>query len=210
VAGVLDHLLNGMTTYGPLVLGLAMLPGAVGFPVPVGTLLVAAGALVRQGIVDWRAVLLFAWVGAMVSDALCYTVGRGPGRWARDRLSERYAAVWERAEELFGKHGGWAVFTTGWLIRSLAVPTTLIAGSSRYPFWRFLAWDGIGKLLLILLHAGLGYAFASQWRLVSETIGRYGIWLGLCGITGVGIYLLVRRLRADRGHAVREAPNDSR
>lgn len=191
---MLDLFLNGMTTYGSLVLGLAMLPGAVGVPMPVGALLVAAGAFARQGIMEWQTAFLFAWLGAMLSDALSYTMGRWTGPWARGRLNERYAAVWHRAEELFRKRGGWAVFATSWLIRGLAIPTNLVAGSSRYPFRRFVAWDAVGNPL-----AGLGYAFASQWQLISETISSHGGWLGLCTIVGIGIYLLLRRRRANQG-----------
>jgi membrane-associated protein len=193
---MLEFFLNAMTLYGPLVLGLAMLPAAAGLPVPAGMLLIAAGALVRQGIMDWRAVFLFAWLGALLSDALSYAMGRRAGRWAQGRLHERYAAVWHRAEARFRDHGGWAVFVTSWLIRGLAIPTNLIAGSSGYPFRRFVTWDATGKLFWILLHAGLGYAFASQWPLVGETIRRYGGWLALCATAGLGLYLLVRRWRA--------------
>lgn len=199
---MLDHFLNGMTSNGPLVLGLAMLPGAIGLPVPVGVLLIAAGAFVRQGIMDWQAAFLFAWLGALLSDALSYALGRWTGGWARGRLSERYAAVWHQAEDLFRAHGGRAVFATSWLIRGLAIPTNLIAGSSGYAFWQFVAWDAVGKFFWILLHAGLGYVFASQWQFVSETISRYGSWLGLCALVGGGIYLFLRRLRANRGHTV--------
>ena len=194
-----DFFLNGMTIYGPLILGLAMLPAAVGLPVPAGVLLIAAGAFVRQGIMDWRAVFLSAWLGAMLSDALSYAMGRWTGRWARGRLNERYAAVWHQAEELFRNHAGWAVFATSWLIRGLAIPTNLIAGSSCYSFRRFVAWDAVGMLVWILLYAGLGYAFASQWQLVSETISSHGGWLGLCAAVGTGIYLLLRRRRANQG-----------
>jgi membrane-associated protein len=46
-----DFFLTGMITYGPPVLGLALLLGALGVPVP-GTLFVlAAGAFVRQGVI---------------------------------------------------------------------------------------------------------------------------------------------------------------
>jgi hypothetical protein len=51
-------LLNGVTEYGPAVLGSALLLGGVGVPVP-GTLLVsAAGALARQGGIEWSVALL--------------------------------------------------------------------------------------------------------------------------------------------------------
>jgi membrane protein DedA with SNARE-associated domain len=81
----------------------------------------------------------------------------------------------------------------------MTIPTNLIAGSSRYSFRRFVAWDAVGMLVWILLHAGLGYAFASQWQLVSETISSHGGWLGLCAAVGTGIYLLLRRRRANQG-----------
>ncbi len=206
---MLDLLVKGMTTYGPLVLGLAMLPGAVGVPVPVGVLLIAAGAFVRQGIIDWQSAFLLAWLGAVASDALSYSTGRWTGRWARSRLTGRYAAAWHQAEERFRHHGGRAVFATSWLLRGLAIPTNLIAGSSGYSFRHFLAWDAAGKILWILLHAGLGYAFASQWQLVGETISRHGVWFGLCATMGTGVYLLLRRLRARQGSGLGQASTEA-
>jgi membrane-associated protein len=191
-----------MINYGPLVLGLAMLPGSLGLPLPVGVLLIAAGALVRQGILDWYAVFLFAWLGAMLSDALTYTIGSRTGGWLRDHFSESFTDTWHQAEVLFKNRGGWAVFTTSCLIRGLAIPTNLIAGSSHYPLRHFIAWDAAGKIVWILLHAGLGYAFASQWQFVSKTINSYYVWLGLCAIVGIGIYLLLRRLHANQGRTV--------
>ena len=198
---MLNLLLSGMTTYGPLVLGLAMLPAAVGVPVPTGTLLIAAGAFVRQGLMDGRSLFLLAWIGALLSDALSYGLGRWAGQWAHRRLPERYTATWHRAEGLFAERGGWAVFLTSWLIRGLALPTNLIAGSSEYPFWNFVSWDAVGKVLWVLLHAGLGYLFADRWPWISRTLGDYGRWLVLAILLGLGIYLLyrlwARRNRAD-------------
>jgi membrane-associated protein len=203
---VFDLFLNGMTTYGPLALGLSMLPGIVGVPVPVGVLLIAAGALVRQGLMDWQAVFLFAWLGALLGDTITYSLGRWAGGWFHAHLNGRLAAVWDQAEERFRNHAGWAIFLTGWLIRGLALPTNIIAGSSRYPFRRFLVWNAAGKFVWIILHAGLGYAFASQWQLVSDTISSIGGWLGLGTIIGIGIYLILRRLRAKKEYRVLEPP----
>jgi membrane protein DedA with SNARE-associated domain len=202
---LLDHLVQYMTSYGPLVLGLAMLPTAVGLPVPVGVLLIAAGAFVRQGIMDGPSTLLLAWLGATAGDASSYVIGRWVRQWSQGRLQERYAAVWRRAEDLFRERAGWAVFCASWLIRGLSVPTNLIAGGSGYPFRRFVALVAPGKVLWVLLHAGLGYFFASQWQLIGLAVTRYGTWLGLCAAVGAGIYLVVRRLRA---HLPRIAAGD--
>jgi membrane protein DedA with SNARE-associated domain len=200
---VLDFLLHGMILYGPLVLGLAMLPGAVGLPIPVGVLLIAAGAFVREELLDWRAVLLFAGLGALVSDMISYGLGRWAGPWAKRRLGRRSVAVWRRAEEQFGSHGGRAVFLTSWLIRGLAIPTNVIAGSSRYPFRHFVVWDATGKVIWIALHAGLGYAFASQWHLVGKTVSAVGGWLGLGAAVGLALYLVLRHRRVNGGRTAR-------
>jgi hypothetical protein len=60
-----------------------------------------------------------------------------------------------------------------------------------------------------LLYAGLGYSFAGHWQLVSQTITRQGGWLGLCAITAIGIYLLLRRLYANHVRAAGEAMTQS-
>jgi membrane protein DedA with SNARE-associated domain len=169
-------------------------------------LLIAAGAFVRQGIMDWQTTFLVAWLGALLTDAASYAMGRRAGRWARGRVGERYAEVWHQAEEMFRSHGGWAVFATSWLVRGLASPTNLIAGSSRYPFGRFVAWHAAGKLLWILLHAGLGYASAGQWRLIADTVSRYGAWMGACAAVVLVAYLLVRRLRAKQERPASKSP----
>jgi len=51
-------------------------------------------------------------------------------------------------------------------------------------------------LFWIVLYAGLGYVFAGQWQLVSETISSHGGWLGLVAVV-IGLYFLLRRLRAN-------------
>ena len=43
-----DLLLNGMTTYGPVVLGITLLLGALGTPLPTSLLVVAAGAFAHR------------------------------------------------------------------------------------------------------------------------------------------------------------------
>ena len=53
---MINLFINGLTAYGPLALSLAMFPGIVGVPVPVGMLLIAAGAFARQGLMGWQAV----------------------------------------------------------------------------------------------------------------------------------------------------------
>ena len=67
---------------------------------------------------------------------------------------------------------------------------TLIAGSSGYHFRKFFTYAMLGELTWILLYGGMGYAFGSQWELISDFISNFsGFAVGALAL-GVGIYLL--------------------
>ncbi len=83
------------------------------------------------------------------------------------------------------------MFLTRWLLTALALPVTLIAGSSGYGFKKFFTFAMLGELTWVLVYGGLGYAFGSQWELISDFISNFsGFVLGALAL-GVGIYLLL-------------------
>jgi membrane-associated protein len=189
-----DFFLTGMITYGPPVLGLALLLGALGVPVP-GTLFVlAAGAFVRQGVIDWTLALSLGLLGAVLGDSTSYTMGRFAKGWVQRRFGQ--SAAWQTAQGTFERRGGLAVYLTRFLLTPLAIPTNLIAGGSGYTFWRYLIYDLTGEFTWIVLYGGLGYTFGSQWELISQFISDFsGLLVGVVAL-GAGIYFLVRRWRA--------------
>ncbi|MFC1976043.1 DedA family protein [Chloroflexota bacterium] len=186
--------LTGMIAYGPPVLGLALLLGALGVPVP-GTLFVlAAGAFVRQGVIDLTTASGFGLLGAVLGDSAGYAIGYFAKGWVQRRFGQ--SPVWQKTQDTFERRGGLAIFLTRFLLTPLAVPTNLIAGGSGYSFWKFLAYDVAGELTWLALYGGLGYTFGSQWELISQFISDFsGLLVGIV-ILGTGIYFLVRRLRA--------------
>lgn len=191
--------LTGMLTYGPLALGLALLLGALGIPVP-GTLFVlAAGAFVRQGILDLFTASGFGLLGAVVGDSASYAIGYFAKGWVERRFGQ--SAAWQKARNTFERRGGLAIYLTRFLLTPLALPTNLIAGGSGYSFGRFLAYDVAGELTWIVLYGGLGYAFGSQWELINQFISDFsGLLVGVVAL-GAGIYFLVRRWRQQRQFA---------
>jgi membrane protein DedA with SNARE-associated domain len=191
--GLTDLFLTGMATYGPLLLGLALLLSPLGLPVPTGLLVLAAGAFVRQGLMEWPVAAAVGLAGTVLGDVGSYGLGRFAGDWIQRRLRGNRAALWLRAQSQFLKHGALALLSTRVLFTSLDVPTNLVAGSSHYPFPQFLAWDLLGRLGWLLLYGGLGYAFGSQWQMVSQAINDYQGWLAVLAVVGTGI-LILRRL----------------
>jgi len=188
-----DLVLTWVVIYGaPMVAG-SLLLGALGIPLPGTLLVIATGAFIRQGVLDVYTTAPLGLSGAVAGDILVYGLGRFARVWINKRFGQ--AAAWQKAEDYFNRRGGIAIYLTRWLFTPLAVPTNLIAGSSGYPFWKFLMFDISGELTWILLYGGLGYAFGSQWELISTFISDFsGFLVGLV-VLGVGIYLMFRWFR---------------
>jgi membrane protein DedA with SNARE-associated domain len=191
-----EFFLTGMLTYGPPALGLALLIGALGLPVP-GTLFVlAAGAFVRQGVIDLVSASALGLLGAVLGDSASYAIGYFAKGWVQRRFGQ--SSVWQKAHDTFERRGGITIYVTRFLLTPLAVPTNLIAGGSGYPFWKFFVYAVAGEFTWIVLYGGLGYAFGSQWEAINQFISDFsGLLVGIVAL-GAGIYFLVRRQRQNR------------
>lgn len=187
---VTDFLLTAIINYGALAFGVTLVIGALGAPVPGSLAVIAVGGFVRQGIIDWPSAVAFGLLGAVLGDSISYGLGRFAGEWIERRFGN--SSVWQNAQATFQRRGGLAIYLTRWLLTPIAIPTNLIAGGSRYPFWRFLSYDLAGEATWIILFGGLGYAFGSQWELISQFISDFsGLILGVVIFVG-GIYGLFR------------------
>ena len=182
--------LNGMTTYGSIVLGFALLLGAAGIPIPGTLLVVAAGALVQQDILSFPVAFLLAVLGATIGDGVSYAIGRCANSWVQNRFGP--STAWQTAQTSFNRRGDLAVYLTCWLITPLAVPTNMIAGLNGYSLKRFFTYDGAGEITWVLLYGGLGYIFGSQWELVSQHLTNFSGWLALLLVLGAGGYFIIR------------------
>ena len=190
-----DLLLNAMTTYGPAALGGALLLGGAGLPIPATLLVLAAGALARQGLLDGSLALGVGLLGVVLGDNLGYALGRFAKAWTQRHRSWSRSATWRRAQDRFEQGGALAIYSTRFLVTPLALPTNLIAGGSAYDYRRFLSYDVAGEMTWLLLYGGLGYAFASQWQTLSQLMGELSGWLAGALVVGMGIYFLARRAR---------------
>jgi len=165
--------LSLLLTYGAPALAFFLLVGAAGLPVPASLMLVAAGAFARQEFMDWRLTAFLGLTGVVLGDSLGFGIGRFITR-GRIRASLEQSPRWESARKTFNNQGGAAIYFSRFLFTALAVPVNLIAGGSRYPFGRFFLFMFLGEATWVFLYGGLGYAFGSQWELVSEFLSNFG------------------------------------
>jgi membrane protein DedA with SNARE-associated domain len=169
-------LLEWLMVNGPLTLGLVAFVCALGVPLPIPVLMIAAGALVRQGHMHLPTAVVVTVVGALVAEVFYYSIGRKLGPLARTRAGRRFAVVYDEAERRFEQHPGLTVYLTRWLIPPIGIPTNLIAGSSQFPLPRFIAGAIIGNVMWIIGYVALGFAVGNEWQNVSPVFDRYKVY----------------------------------
>ncbi len=190
---VIEFFLTGIIVYGPFMLSLALFISALGIPVPGTLIVVAGGAFVQQGILEWRIAFLLGLLGVVLGDSTSYAMGRVAKGWVQRRFGP--TSTWQTAQQSFNRRGGAAIYVTRFLVTPLAIPTNLIAGSSGYMFGRFLLYDTAGEITWFAMFGGLGYIFGSNWEVISQFISDLSGFLAGIVILAIGIYFLLRRRR---------------
>ncbi|HNK64407.1 MAG TPA: DedA family protein [Anaerolineales bacterium] len=184
-----DFLLTQVINYGAPLLGVILMLGGIGIPVPGTLLVIAAGAFVRQGYLTWYTTALISIVLVVIGDNISYSIGY----LAREKILLRFSHTprWIESEKFFQKWGALSVFFTRFLVTAIAIPVNLVAGTTRFPMNRFLLFDILGEVMWIFGYGGLGYIFGSQWELVNDFISNFGGF-------ALGIILFVIGLRQAR------------
>jgi membrane protein DedA with SNARE-associated domain len=188
-----------LSIYGIPVLLLTAYVGSLGIPFPITLVIMAAGASARAGLLDpWQA-LLACLVGASLADHSEYLVGRLSLPWLKNRNGHK--VVWQQANAIMLRQGGWAIFLTRFWFTPLAPVVNVMAGG-RYPYQLFLLFDLTGELLWVLLYGGMGYLFAAQWQQVSQAMSGGSMLSMLLVVLGIAAYFLMRRQSATKSIAV--------
>jgi membrane protein DedA with SNARE-associated domain len=196
---VLGDPLHLIGRYGYLVVFFGVMLESAGVPLPGETVLIAAGALVHRGVLNFGEVLFFGILGAVVGDQIGYGVGRFGGRpfvlrWGRYLFvtPERLG----RAEAFFDRHGGRAVFLARF-VTGLRVFGALVAGISRMSWGKFALYNALGGTVWATVVVSLGYFLWASISLVEHWVGRASLLL----VAALALALLLRWTyrRATRG-----------
>jgi membrane protein DedA with SNARE-associated domain len=180
----------------------------VGLVLPGETALLVGGALAATGHARLAILLPVAIVAAIAGDTVGYEVGRYAGPALRRSRTGLWigAERWARAEEFVRRRGGPAVLLGRWVgvLRAL-VPT--LAGMTRMPYRRFLAWNAVGGVTWATTVVLAGYAAGSAWQTAGHALGTAGTVLGALVVATAVVVLIVRRV--GRSSAGRRKPADS-
>ncbi|MBI3970533.1 MAG: VTT domain-containing protein [Chloroflexi bacterium] len=206
-AGFLQALYALLPTYGYAVLGAASFAGAVGAPLPVTFLLLAAGALASEGVLQLVPAFAAVLAAAVAGDCMGYAIGAYAGRPLLVGAGPRAGLTGERlaaAERAFAKWGGGAVWITRWLLTAVAPAVNVLAGANRYRFPGFLLFDALGEALWAGGYLGLGWAFGDVWSELEDLVGSV---TGLAAAVAAVVILALVSWRVLRRSAPSERPS---
>jgi membrane protein DedA with SNARE-associated domain len=188
-------LLHWIGNYGPAALGVLLMLGVFGLPVPDETLLTFAGVLVRHGRMYFATTWLAAACGSMGGITLSYIVGRrfGPaavtrfGRWLHVSQADLV-----RVEKWLERSGKWSL-TFGYFVPGVRHFTAIVAGSSQLPVRIFAVYAYSGAVLWSLVFIVLGWMVGNQWERALETAHRHLATVAVLAVAGAGVYALIHR-----------------
>jgi membrane protein DedA with SNARE-associated domain len=153
LVAVLEHVVR---EYGVFAVMLILAVEAIGAPVPGETLLIFASLLAGRGEMSLPALLVFAWVGAVLGDNIGYAIGRSVGRGAILRYGAKIGlneARFNSIESVFLRYGSATVVFARFfsILRQL---NGIVAGILGMSWWRFLLFNAIGGAL---------WSYAGNW-----------------------------------------------
>ena len=193
-----DQVLAALLVYGlPALFGVNVI-AAIGAPLPVNLMLVAAGSFVEQGEMKLWRVIIVASTAAVLGDQIGYSLARWGGRRWVARISRKVGceAKIQKAETLAKRWGGLGIFFSRWLVTTLAPWLNVTSGIADYPWRRFILWDVLGEALCAVLYVMVGYIFSDRVQAIEEILGNLAwVILGLVAAAILG-WKIVRSLRS--------------
>lgn len=198
ISSIVDEILklHGLAAYG-LVGGLAFAEAAlfVGFVLPGETAVLLGGVLANQHRVSLPVMIAVAVLAAIIGDSVGYEVGRHFGtRLLNSRIFERRRRGLERGQQALRENGGRAVFLARFTAFLRAVMPGL-AGASRMPYRRFLAFNAAGGLIWAAGFTLLGYLVGAGYHTVENIAGRASEAILAVVVLAVIVFVIRRRRR---------------
>ncbi|MEV4624834.1 DedA family protein [Micromonospora sp. NPDC049523] len=169
----------------------------IGLILPGETALLIGGALAATGRTNIAALVIVAAVCAVVGDSVGYEIGRRTGMPLRRSRLGRWVGEerWQRAETFIQRHGPAAVMLGRWIgvLRAL-VPA--LAGMTRMPYRRFLAYNVVGGVTWATTVVLVGYVLGASWKRAQGYLGAASIGIAAVVVLAVLVrWFVVRRRR---------------
>jgi len=194
-----------LVLYGGWFVFLNVLVEQAGLPIPAYPILIVAGA-VAGGSGDWLSALLLASLACLLSDSAWYLAGRRYGGGLLRtvcKVSLSQDSCIRQTQKLYLRIGLRSLLICKFMPGAGAL-STVMAGLTGAPYWRFLAYDLGGSLIWVGSGLVLGALFHNVVDEVLTLLAMYGarglallafLFLAYVLMRGLRRWILVRRLR---------------
>ena len=177
----MSHIIQFLIRHGYLLVFVWLLAEQAALPVPSIPLLLACGALARDGKMDERLVIFCGLSACLIADNVWFQLGKLRGtRILRFicRVALEPDSCVRQTENAFLKYGMRSLLVSKFVpgLNAVAAP---MAGRSGASVGRFLLFDSLGSLTWIVCFTGVGYIFSRQLDDVADYLLRMGYWLGV-------------------------------
>jgi membrane protein DedA with SNARE-associated domain len=203
VSSIIDWLraLDGPVAYtviAALVFGEAAV--FLGFVLPGETAVLIGGVLAATGRLQLPVLLVLVPVAAILGDTVGYEVGRHLGtRALASRPLRSHQGRMEAAQRFLRRRGGTAVFL-GRFTAFLRAVMPGLAGTSRMPYPKFLAFNAAGGIVWGVGVTLLGFFAGNSYQAAESTLGRTSaIVLAVVVVAALLVWHRQRR-RSSREH----------
>lgn len=186
-----DQVLTALLIYGYPVLGLVLLLGSFGLPLPDGIATTVAGSLAAQGRMDWVWAGSITIVASVLGDAAAYGLGRLLGLGVLERYGHWLgysSARRSRVQSLFDRWGSVTIFITRTIMSYLSSIASFLAGISHFHLPKFLAIALVERVIWTAAYMGLGYTIGADWEAATGFLTNVSILLlSLMMLVGSGV-----------------------
>ncbi|MCW2989979.1 MAG: phosphoesterase PA-phosphatase related protein, partial [Solirubrobacterales bacterium] len=166
----------------------------LGFVAPGEVTVIVGGVVAGQGQINVVGLIAIVWSCAVLGDVTSYVIG---GRLGREFLVKHGAKVkitherLEKVEDFFRRRGGLTILVGRFigLVRPIA---PFLAGSTKMPFRRFIAFDVVAAGVWSTTFVLLGYVFWHSFDQVTAIAKKGALAFGAAVLLGVAVVWLLR------------------
>lgn len=164
---------------GPPVLFLLLLSCGLGMPLPEDIPLLVAGGMVAAGQMNLALAAICGWAGIIGGDCVLYYLGKTFGSevskipFVGRHISEQRM---RHVEKLFERWGVWVV-AVGRMFAGIRAAMVVVAGATRFTFWKFILADSLAAIVSGGLFLFLGYKFVHRLRDLDQHVHQAKRWI---------------------------------
>jgi membrane protein DedA with SNARE-associated domain/rhodanese-related sulfurtransferase len=175
------HTIDFVVRHGYALLFFWILAEQAALPLPSAPLLLACGALAKDGRLTAHLIVLTGLAACLIPDSVWFAIGRRRGAKALRficRLALEPDSCVRQTETAYQRYGIRSLLVAKFVpgLNAVSAPLAAISGVS---FGKFVLFDTLGALTWICTFAGLGYIFSDQLDKVGDYAARMGSWVAV-------------------------------